>query len=136
MVETACGRGGHCPSGRRNGGSRQPRRWRKGCVNSCVSGRHPVATVVGSGDNRRMPSPDALSPVRLGRPRPPMAGYGLALLASLSAVAVAAAAQRYLGLTDLSLVFMLAVLLVAARTDTGPAMLAPSCSIFCSYLVL
>ena len=71
-----------------------------------------------------MPSPDALAPVRLGRSRPPLAGYGLALLASLLAVAVAAVAQRYLGLTDLSLVFMLAVLLVAARTDTGPAMLA------------
>ncbi len=53
----------------------------------------------------------------------PAAGYLLAVLAVLLAVFVAAAAERWLGLDDLSLVFMLAVLLVAARTRTGPAVL-------------
>jgi K+-sensing histidine kinase KdpD len=70
-----------------------------------------------------MPLPDAM-PVRLGRDRSPVAAYTLALAASAAAVAVAALAQRFLGLRDLSLVFMLAVVLVAARTDTGPATLA------------
>lgn len=51
----------------------------------------------------------------------PVAGYLLAGLAALLAVLVAAAAERWLGLDDLSLVFMLSVLLVAARTHTGPA---------------
>lgn len=69
------------------------------------------------------PKPDAI-PVRLGRDRSPVAAYALALAASAAAVAVAALAQRFLGLRDLSLVFMLAVVLVAARTDTGPATLA------------
>ena len=41
-----------------------------------------------------------------------------------TAAGVAALAQHFLGLSDLSLVFMLAVVLVAAHTDTGPAMLA------------
>ncbi len=53
----------------------------------------------------------------------PAAGYLLAAVAGLLAVLVAAAAERWLGLEDLSLVFMLAVLLVAARTRTGPAVL-------------
>jgi K+-sensing histidine kinase KdpD len=53
----------------------------------------------------------------------PAAGYVLAVLMVLLAVFVAAAAQRWLGLEDLSLAFMLAVLLVAARTHTGPAVL-------------
>ena len=52
------------------------------------------------------------------------AGLLLAVGASLAAVGIAAVAERWLGLADLSLVFMLAVLLVPARTDTGPAMLA------------
>ena len=53
----------------------------------------------------------------------PAAGYLLAGLGALLAVTVAAAAERWIGLSDLSLVFMLAVLLVAARTSTGPAVL-------------
>lgn len=53
----------------------------------------------------------------------PAGGYLLALVGSVVAVAVAAAAQRWLGLADLSLVFMLAVLIVASRTHTGPAIL-------------
>lgn len=52
-----------------------------------------------------------------------LAGYALAVVTSLLAVCVAAASQRWLGLDDLSLVFMLGVLLVAARTRTGPAVL-------------
>ncbi|HEY5970803.1 MAG TPA: DUF4118 domain-containing protein, partial [Pseudoxanthomonas sp.] len=51
-------------------------------------------------------------------------GYMLAVLGSLAAVAIAALAERWLGLLDLSLVFMLAVLVVASRTHTGPAVLA------------
>jgi two-component system sensor histidine kinase KdpD len=53
----------------------------------------------------------------------PVAGYVLAALAAVLAVLVAAAADRWLGLDDLSMVFMLSVLLVAARTRTGPAVL-------------
>jgi two-component system sensor histidine kinase KdpD len=51
-------------------------------------------------------------------------GYVLALLGTVAGVAVAALAQRFLGVDDLSLVFMLVVLVVAARTHTGPAALA------------
>jgi two-component system sensor histidine kinase KdpD len=51
----------------------------------------------------------------------PVAGYVLALVAAILSVFVAAAADRWLGLDDLSMVFILAVLLVAARTRTGPA---------------
>ncbi|MEG2941986.1 MAG: DUF4118 domain-containing protein [Thermomonas sp.] len=69
------------------------------------------------------PRPDAV-PVRLRRDHSPVTGYALAVVASLAAVGVAALAQRFLGLRDLSLVFMLAVVLVAARSDTGPATLA------------
>ena len=50
------------------------------------------------------------------------AGFLLAAGASLAAVCIAAAAERWLGLADLSLVFMLAVVLVAARTRLGPAL--------------
>ena len=53
----------------------------------------------------------------------PGLGYVLAVVGSLLAVLVAAAAERWVGLDDLSLVFMLAVLIVAARTHTGPAVL-------------
>lgn len=52
-----------------------------------------------------------------------LAGYALAVGASVLAVCVAAVAERWHGLDELSLVFMLAVLLVAARTRTGPAVL-------------
>ena len=50
-------------------------------------------------------------------------GYPLAVVGALLAVATAAAARRWMGLEDLSLVFMLAVLVVATRTSTGPAVL-------------
>jgi len=53
----------------------------------------------------------------------PAAGYLLAVAGSLLAVLAAAVAKRWIGLDDLSLVFMLAVLIVAARTRTGPAVL-------------
>ena len=60
--------------------------------------------------------------------RNPAAGYLLAVVGSLLAVLAAAALERWAGLDDLSLVFMLAVLIVAARTRTGPAVLtALSC---------
>jgi two-component system sensor histidine kinase KdpD len=52
----------------------------------------------------------------------PVADYLLAVLASLLALAVAAAAERWLGLSDLSIVFMLAVVVVAARSRIGPAL--------------
>ena len=48
-------------------------------------------------------------------------GYVLALIGAAVAVALALALQQWLGLADLSLVFMLAVLIVATRTSTGPA---------------
>src|SRR5688572_15842053 len=57
------------------------------------------------------------------RAPPPAVGYVLAVVGTLLAVAAAAAAERWLGLDDLSLVFMLAVLMVAARSSTGPAVL-------------
>lgn len=60
------------------------------------------------------------------------AGFLLAAGASLAAVCVAAAAERWLGLVDLSLVFMLAVLIVASRTRTGPA-LATAVLCFLAY---
>lgn len=50
-------------------------------------------------------------------------GYLLAMAVSTLATVVAAAAERWLGLSDLSLVFMLAVVLVATRSSTGPALL-------------
>jgi len=53
----------------------------------------------------------------------PAGGYLLALVGALLAVFAAAIAERWVGLDDLSLVFMLAVLVVAARTHTGPAVL-------------
>jgi two-component system sensor histidine kinase KdpD len=51
------------------------------------------------------------------------AGYALAVAGSVVAVGAAALLERWLGLVDLSLVFMLAVLIVASRTYTGPAVL-------------
>jgi two-component system sensor histidine kinase KdpD len=50
-----------------------------------------------------------------------LAGYALAVAGSAAAVIVAALAEHWVGLDDLSLVFMLAVLGVASRTHTGPA---------------
>ena len=61
-----------------------------------------------------------------------LAGPLLAVGASLAAVGIAAVAERWLGLADLSLVFMLAVLLVASRTRTGPA-LATAVLCFLAY---
>ncbi|WP_235893568.1 sensor histidine kinase [Cognatilysobacter lacus] len=52
-----------------------------------------------------------------------VAAYALAVAGSVGATIVAHLAQRWLGVNDLSLVFMLAVLLVASRTYAGPAAL-------------
>jgi len=51
-------------------------------------------------------------------------GYLLACLGTALATAVAALVERLAGVDDLSLVFMLAVLMVAARSRSGPAVLA------------
>lgn len=53
-----------------------------------------------------------------------MRGYLLAVTAVGLAVGVSALAQHWLGVNDLSLVFMLAVIAVASRADAGPAALA------------
>jgi two-component system sensor histidine kinase KdpD len=76
----------------------------------------------------------ASSPLQPERDDPiePFAGYALALAASAVAAFAAAAAERWLGLRDPSVVFMLAVLLVAVRTRTGPA-LAAAMSCFLAY---
>ena len=59
-------------------------------------------------------------------------GWLLAVVASACAIGIAALAERWLGLRDLSLVFMLAVVLVAARTRLGPA-LATAVLCFLAY---
>ena len=51
-------------------------------------------------------------------------GYAEAAAGSLVALIVALAVQRRLGLDDVSPVFLLAVLVVASRTSTGPAVAA------------
>src|SRR3954463_11738584 len=51
-------------------------------------------------------------------------GYLLAVVGSAMAVAAAALIEHWLRVSDLSLVFMLAVLVVASRTHTGPAVVA------------
>jgi two-component system sensor histidine kinase KdpD len=53
----------------------------------------------------------------------PAGGYALAIAGAATAVVVAAVTERWFGLSDLSLVFMLAVLIVASRTHIGPAVL-------------
>jgi two-component system sensor histidine kinase KdpD len=53
--------------------------------------------------------------------RRPAGDYVLAVVGALAAIVAATLAQRWLGLADLSLVFMLAVLVVASRTHAGPA---------------
>ena len=53
---------------------------------------------------------------------PPGFGYVFAVAGAAVAVIVAALFERWFGLQDLSLVFMLAVVLVATRTRTGPAL--------------
>ena len=65
-----------------------------------------------------MPEPTSLPPARVNAD---IAGYALAMGGSAGAVIVAALAEHWVGLDDLSLVFMLAVLGVASRTRTGPA---------------
>lgn len=59
-------------------------------------------------------------------------GYLLALLGAALATGVAALVERWAGVADLSLVFMLAVLAVAARTHSGPAILTAALC-FLSY---
>lgn len=69
--------------------------------------------------------------------RNPTAGYLLAVVGSLLAVLAAVALERGAGLDDLSLVFMLAVLVVAARTSTGPAVLtALLCSLAYNFFFI
>ena len=53
----------------------------------------------------------------------PPGGYALAVAGAIAATLAAALAQRWFGLVDLSLLFMLAVLVVASRTHMGPAVL-------------
>src|SRR4249919_3037973 len=60
-------------------------------------------------------------PLPAARANTDIAGYALAVAGSAAAVIVAALAEHWVGLDDLSLVFMLAVLGVASRTHTGPA---------------
>ena len=57
------------------------------------------------------------------RPAPRGAGYWRALVGTAAAVVLAIATEHWLGLDDLSLIFMLAVLVVAVRSSTGPAVL-------------
>ena len=71
-----------------------------------------------------MTSNPTATPLHLGRDRPALAGYAVAIGIVSAATVLAALTQRWLGLSDLSLVYMLAVVAVAARTDTGPAALA------------
>jgi two-component system sensor histidine kinase KdpD len=67
----------------------------------------------------------------------PAAGYLLALVASILAAFVAAATERWFALDELSLVFILAVLLVAARTRAGPATFsALLCSSFYNFFFI
>jgi two-component system, OmpR family, sensor histidine kinase KdpD len=70
----------------------------------------------------------SLHPARRSAP----ADYALAVAGSIAAVVVASLAQIGFGLKDLSPVFMLAVLAVAARTRTGPA-LATALLCFLAY---
>lgn len=70
-------------------------------------------------------SGSATSDVQMSAHTPPGApgDYLFAVLGAALAVPVAMLAERVAGLTDLSMVFMLAVLIVAGRTRTGPAVL-------------
>jgi len=71
-----------------------------------------------------MSSAPASASLHLGRDRPALGGYAAAVAIVLAATVLAALTQRWLGVSDLSLVYMLAVVAVAARTDMGPAALA------------
>ena len=70
-----------------------------------------------------MPNDEAPRSDRPAAPRPRPADYALAALGSGLAVLVGFVAEHWLGRTDPSSIFMLAVLIVAARTRTGPALL-------------
>lgn len=65
--------------------------------------------------------PAATSVRTVPRRFPHGAGYALAVFGAACATALAALAERWAGVDDLSLIFMLAVLTVAARTRIGPA---------------
>lgn len=58
------------------------------------------------------------------RPREPLRQYGFALLVTVAASAVASAIEPLLPLANLSLIFLTAVLIVAVRTATRPALFA------------
>jgi two-component system sensor histidine kinase KdpD len=67
----------------------------------------------------------------------PLAGHALAFAGTALAVAAAAAAERWLGLRDPSVVFMLAVVLVATRTRTGPALgVAVACALAYNFFFI
>lgn len=70
-----------------------------------------------------MPNDEAPRSDRPAAPRPRPTDYALAALGSGLAVLVGFVAEQWLGRTDPSSIFMLAVLIVAARTRTGPALL-------------
>ena len=126
-------RGVQCPAARHKRRSRKRPFARKFPVNSFESmprnrsargNRHALpAQWTSVHDGRRLMQAD--DPQRRDYPgrRNPPAGYLLAVVGPLLAVLAAAALQRWAELDDLSLVFMLAVLIVAARTRTGPAVL-------------
>ena len=76
------------------------------------------------------PSPSAAAP-RTGR----LADYLLAVLATLLATAAAWSISHFLELPNISLVFLLAVLLVGVRSSLGPALLCAALS-FLAYDVL
>lgn len=61
---------------------------------------------------------------RLDEPASRARMYGLAVLGAALAIAVAAMAERFMGLNDLSMVFIVAVLLVAVRTRMSAAVLS------------
>jgi two-component system sensor histidine kinase KdpD len=83
-----------------------------------------MAGVAAQGTMAAMQAPVRSRPTR-GAPGAinPVASYALAVIGVACAIAVAALAERWLALDDLSLIFMLAVLVVASRTSTGPAVL-------------
>lgn len=83
-------------------------------------GAHYELTIVSSPEARaqaRRSFGDTRDTLRAG-------DMGFALLCSALAVVVAGIAERWLGLTDLSMVFMVAVLIVATRTRMAAAVLA------------
>ncbi|UXI68877.1 sensor histidine kinase [Tahibacter amnicola] len=67
-----------------------------------------------------MPVPDG-SALTSNRPSLPRGGYGMALVGTATAVVIAAILEQLAGPVELSLVFMLAVIVIASRTAAGPA---------------